>query len=55
MNKSEAVEYMIKEIEEIERKRKADYLSIEPTKYKKEVTESILKVLKGVVLTDENK
>lgn len=54
MNKDEAISYMVLQIEEIERDRIAANMSIDPQKQKKEVVDNILKVLKGVQITDED-
>ena len=55
MTKDEAVQYMIKKVEEIERERLAAHLSIDPAKQKKEAVDGIIKALKEVQIDDENK
>lgn len=54
MTKDEAVEYMIREVERIERERLAAHFSIDASKQKKEAVDGILKVLKGVQIDNEN-
>ena len=54
MNNKEAVEYMIGVIEEIERDRLAENLSIEPTQKKKVVVDKIIKALQEVEIDDED-
>ena len=55
MTKDEAVQYMIKKVEEIERERLAAHFSIDPAKQKKETVDGIIKALKEVQIDDENK
>ena len=54
MNKEQAVEYMIKKVETIERERLAAHFSIDATKQKKEAVDSIIKALKEVELEHED-
>ncbi len=54
MNKDQAIEYMVGEIEKIERERLAIHLSIDPSRQKKEVVEQIIKVLREVQLDNED-
>lgn len=54
MNKKEAVEYMIKEIEKIEKDKIASQFSVEESKKKDTAAESILKILKKLEIKDEN-
>ena len=54
MNKEQAVEYMIKKVEIIERERLAAHFSIDATKQKKEAVDSIIKALKEVELEHED-
>ena len=55
MTKDEAVQYMVKKIEDIERDRIASPMSIEPNQKKKEVVDLIIKALKEVNLDHEDK
>ena len=55
MTKDEAVQYMIKKVEEIERERLAAPFSIDPARQKKEAVGGIIKALKEVQIDDENK
>lgn len=54
MTKEQAVDFMIKKVEEIERERLAAHFSIDPTKQKKEAVDGILKALKGVEIDHED-
>ncbi len=54
MTKEEAISYMIKKVEEVERERLAAHFSIDATRQKKEAVEGILKALRGVELDHEN-
>ena len=54
MTKEQAVDFMIKKVEEIERERLTAHFSIDPTKQKKEVVDGILKALKGVEIDHED-
>lgn len=54
MNKKEAVDFMIKEIEEIEKDRIAAQFSVDDIKKKDTAAESILKILKKLEIKDEN-
>lgn len=55
MSKSEAIEYMIKQVEQIEKDRIAEHFSIDPNKLKKEATDKILKVINDLEIKDEDK
>ena len=52
MTKEEAVQVMIKKVEEIERDRLSH--NIDPTKQKQEAVTAILKALKGVKIDHAN-
>ena len=54
MNKQEAVNYMIAEIEKIERARIAENLSIDPNKNKADAVGKIKKLVEGVAITNED-
>ena len=54
MNKHEAVEYMIGEIERIERERMAENMSIEPSQKKADVVGKIKKLIEGVEIENED-
>ena len=54
MTKEEAVAYMIKKVETIERERLAAHLSIDATKQKKEAVNGILDALKEVKIDHED-
>lgn len=54
MNREDAIEYMIKKVEEIEKDRLAAHFSIDANKQKKEAVDRILKALKEVQLDDED-
>lgn len=54
MNKKEAVDYMIAEIEKIERARIAENMSIEPNQKKADAVGKIKKILEEVKLENEN-
>lgn len=53
-SKAEAVPYLIEEIERIEKERIAEHFSIDATKFKKEATDSILKVINNLEINNEN-
>ena len=54
MTKENAIDYMIKKVEEIERERLAENFSIDANKFKSEVVVSIIKALEEVEIEDEN-
>lgn len=54
MTKEQAIDFMIKKVEEIEHERLAAHFSIDPAKQKKEAVDGILKELKGVQIDHED-
>lgn len=54
MTKEQAIDFMIKKVDEIERERLAAHFSIDPTKQKKEAVDGILKALKEVEIDHED-
>lgn len=54
MTKQEAIDFMISEIEKIERQRIAENMSIEPSQKKADAVGKIKKILESVDITDED-
>lgn len=54
MNKEQAIEFMIKKVEEVERERLAAHFSIDASKQKKEAVDGIIKALKEVQIDHED-
>lgn len=52
MNKNEAIDFMINEVERIEHERLAENMSIDPNKQKKAAVDNILKSLNSIKFTE---